>query len=72
MHVFTDGMTVKQLKDLIKDWPEVYENTGEPCEVWIEDPTTGNSSQVIKIVFSLNPKEFGSNILLASKLGEIS
>ena len=69
MHIFTNGMTVKELKDLIKDWPEVYESTKEPCEVWLEDPTTGNSSQV-KMAFSLNPKETGSDILLTTKLEE--
>lgn len=31
------GMTVKDLKELIKNWPET-DCYGEPCEVWI---TTG-------------------------------
>jgi len=28
-------MTVKQLKEILKDWPETKEN-GEPTEVWLE------------------------------------
>ena len=31
-----NGITVKQLKLLLRDWPEVNEYTGEDCEVWIE------------------------------------
>lgn len=31
---FKGGMTVKELKEAIKDWPETFEN-GEPCEVWM-------------------------------------
>lgn len=29
-------ITVKQLKDFIKDWPEVDDN-GDPYQVWIGD-----------------------------------
>jgi len=31
---FRNGLTVRELKELIKDWPEedVY---GNPCEVWM-------------------------------------
>jgi hypothetical protein len=32
--VLDDCLTVKQLKELIKDWPENDEN-GDPTEVWI-------------------------------------
>ncbi len=35
--VFLNCMTVKELKELIKDWPEVNPVTGEPCEVWLDD-----------------------------------
>lgn len=31
---YKKGMTVKDLKDLIKDWPE-ENHIGEPTEVWI-------------------------------------
>jgi len=38
-------MTIKELKEILKDWPDIHED-GEPTEVWIE---TGLelSSQVI-------------------------
>lgn len=29
-------MTIRQLKELIKDWPD-YHPDGTECEVWIED-----------------------------------
>lgn len=28
-------MTIKELKDILQDWPEIDEN-GKPFEVWIE------------------------------------
>jgi 6-phosphogluconate dehydrogenase len=31
---FPSGMTVKDLKELLKDWPE-NDSSGKPCEVWI-------------------------------------
>ena len=31
---FNNGMTVKDLKDSIKDWPELDDN-GDPLEVWV-------------------------------------
>jgi hypothetical protein len=40
---FPSGMTVKDLKESIKDWPEFDEN-GDPCEVWIET-MDGRSNQ---------------------------
>ncbi|GAG24223.1 unnamed protein product [marine sediment metagenome] len=42
---FDNGMTVRELKEMIKDWPEV-DQYGEDREVWIE---TGRSlsSQVV-------------------------
>ncbi len=32
---FDSGMTIKELKDFIKGWPDIDE-AGNPCEVWIE------------------------------------
>ena len=31
---FVNGMTVAELKELVKDWPETDEY-GKPCEVWL-------------------------------------
>jgi len=38
-------MTVKQLKKILKDWPEIKEN-GEPAEVWLEVGWMLNSKAV--------------------------
>lgn len=35
MFNFEQGMTVKELKEIIKKWPET-DNEGEDCEVWIK------------------------------------
>jgi len=52
---FTNGMTVTQLKALIKDWPEVDE-MGDPCEVWL---ATGDmTSSICTQVSSLNLRSF--------------
>jgi len=34
-YFYKNGMTVKELKELVKDWPE-YDFNGEPTTVWIE------------------------------------
>jgi hypothetical protein len=43
---FRNGMTVKELKEIIADWPEEYDN-GEPCEVWVGD--RGLTNQVVEL-----------------------
>lgn len=45
-----NGITVKQLKELIKDWPEVDE-FGEETTVWVGDD--GNSN-IVTEVYQLN------------------
>lgn len=45
---FPNCLTVKELKDLVKDWPEVHALSGEPMEVWIDNPN-GTSSPVIAV-----------------------
>jgi len=47
MREFHNGLTVRELKKLIKDWPE-HNLHGEDCKVWIE---TGRnlSSPVIEV-----------------------
>lgn len=40
MKAFPNGLTVTELKELLKDFPET--NTqGEPTEVWFEDERSG-------------------------------
>lgn len=48
---FPDGLTVKELKALIKDWPETNAD-GEPTEVWIGDGR--NLSNLVRDVTPLN------------------
>jgi hypothetical protein len=55
-------MTIKDLKNLVKDLPEVDEHTGEPFEVYIETGIGLSSS--VSIAFPLNR----GDLLLASKV----
>lgn len=51
MKTFENGMTVKELKDLIKDWPE-EDCYGDPTEVWME---TGRClSSPVRVACPLN------------------
>lgn len=50
---FKNGLTVKELKEIIKDWPEERDD-GDPCEVWIGDGF-GLSNQV-HLVSPLNKR----------------
>lgn len=58
---FVNGLTVRELKELIKDWPDFYAYGGEPCEVWIGNEA--GTSSVVKCVLPLNKREDGSDIL---------
>jgi hypothetical protein len=48
---FENGLTVRELKELINDWPET-DKYGEDCEVWIE--TGKNLSSQVTLVSPLN------------------
>lgn len=48
-----NGLTVKQLKGIIKDWPETND-MGEPCEVWME--TGRGLSSPVSTVWPLNKR----------------
>jgi len=64
--LITNGLTVRQLKEYIKDWPETYAN-GEETEVWVEIDS-GLSNQV-KEVWPLNVRDNGvADIMLSYKL----
>jgi hypothetical protein len=49
---FPNGLTVRELKKCIKNWPEVNMETGEDCEVWIS--TEENVSSPAKAIVPLN------------------
>lgn len=50
---YPNGMKVRELKELIKDWPE-KDDFGEDCEVWIGE---GHVSNAVKHAYPLNPKQ---------------
>jgi len=70
---FENGMTVADLKALIRGWPETRPD-GEPCEVWIE--TGRNSSRMVCAAMPLNyrisedGKTTWADIILAPHDGE--
>jgi hypothetical protein len=51
---FENGLTVKELKQIIKDWPEIHEN-GEPTEVWISTNKFYVPSKVSSPVYYITP-----------------
>lgn len=54
---FENGLTVRELKEIIKDWPEENEY-GEPCEVWLGDG--GGFSNQAREVSALNLRSNGN------------
>ncbi len=48
-----DGLTIAELKEVIKDWPEV-DNKGEPCQVWVGDGNSHGISNPAHSIGSLN------------------
>ncbi len=44
----SNGMTVKQLKDMVRDWPE-QNDAGEDNEVWVGSIGKGFTNQVVSI-----------------------
>jgi hypothetical protein len=61
---FVNGLTVKELKEAIKDWPEMT-SSGELTEVWIQTEPF-KSSQVTE-VHKLDIKSAGYDCLLSSE-----
>lgn len=53
IHEFKNGMTVRKLKKLVKDWPE-EDDIGDPTKVWIE--TGWCKSSPVTVVSTLNRK----------------
>jgi hypothetical protein len=58
---FPLGMTVAELKAMVRDWPETDEY-GEPCEVWLSD-SKGLSNPVIAATpLNMRRSEDGSKV----------
>lgn len=43
VHRNNNGITVKELKEFVKNLPETNPDTGEDCEVWLEMYRNGSS-----------------------------
>ena len=56
---FVRGMTVKELKEIVKDWPEVT-NFAEPTEVWIETGRGLSSPVVVAMALNYRVTEDGT------------
>ncbi len=56
------GITIKQLKELVKDLPETDEN-GEDFEVWLEDFHDHTLSSIATSIMQLNK----GDIIIANK-----
>jgi hypothetical protein len=67
---FHPGLTVADLKALIKNWPEVNDD-GEPTEVWIRDTYEGMEvSSSAKAVCPLNLRQLEDGSFTADLLFE--
>jgi hypothetical protein len=54
MRSYPNGLTVKELKEAIKNWPEINEYTGEECEVWL--PTGDGTTSMAVGIWPLNKR----------------
>ena len=66
---FPNGLTVKELKEMIKDWPETNEH-GQLTEVWIE--TDWNTSSVVTEIQPLNMRGDVADMILKGTSFEAS
>ena len=66
-HEFPNGLTVKELKAAIADWPEVYAD-GSSCEVWITTGPCQSSPVVLIAPLNVRPNGTGesSDMILES------
>ncbi len=66
---FQNGMTVKELKEAVLNWPETDEN-GDPCEVWIGD--SDMCANAAKGITPLNHRKSDEGVVWADILLEIN
>jgi hypothetical protein len=62
MHQFPNGMTVRELKEVVKSWPETDE-FGDDREVWMEVDDEGSNQ--VKSIMPLNA-QYGDNLTITS------
>ena len=48
VYSFPDGLTVRELKQLLDEWPDV-DDTGDQAEVWVRD-SEGTITQVREVM----------------------
>lgn len=48
------GITIKELKELVKDLPEVDEESGEDYELWVTNTDNPNLTNAATIIMRLN------------------
>lgn len=59
IYPFENGMTVKELKALIKDWPEL-DRDDEPTQVWIETGRGLTSPVCVAMTLNLRQLDDGT------------
>jgi hypothetical protein len=57
-----DGITIKQLKDLVNNLPDTNPTTGEEYEVWIMNTDKDGRSNSCKSILQLNKGDIIFNI----------
>ena len=65
---FPDGMTVAELKAMIRDWPETDEH-GEPCEVWLCNGAALSNQAMMATPLNMRWSEDGSKVWADFMLG---
>lgn len=65
MKEFPNGLTVRELKEVLADWPDT-DDAGNELEVWFENERTSNSEQVNEI-WPLNISAGGADLLLVKR-----
>ena len=65
---FPNGMTVAELKALVRDWPETNEY-GEPCEVWLCDERGLSNQARMSTPLNMRQSEDGTKLWADFMLG---
>jgi hypothetical protein len=66
---FPNGVTVKELKEAIKDWPEIDHYTGDPTEVWIgtQDDRSNQARTICPLNMRIDDEKTSADLLLEVK-----
>lgn len=63
---FPNGLTVKELKGAVADWPETDYRTGEPTEVWVGtlDSKSNQATTICPLNVRVNDNKMSADLLL--------